>query len=45
MTRPAYHYRPPKHWINDPNGLCQVDGWYHLFYQYNPHGSKWGDIH
>lgn len=45
MTRPAYHYRPSKHWINDPNGLCQVDGWYHLFYQYNPHGSEWGDIH
>ena len=45
MTRPAYHYRPAMHWINDPNGLCQVDGWYHLFYQYNPHGSEWGDIH
>lgn len=45
MMRPAFHYRPEANWINDPNGLCQVDGWYHLFYQYNPHGSEWGDIH
>ena len=45
MTRPAYHYRPPQHWINDPNGLCQTDGWYHLFYQYNPYGAQWGSIH
>lgn len=45
MTRPAYHYRPEANWINDPNGLCQVDGWYHMFFQYNPHGSQWGDIH
>ncbi len=43
--RPAFHYRPEANWINDPNGLCQVDGWYHLFYQYNPYGSEWGDIH
>ena len=42
---PRYHYRPKKNWINDPNGLCQVDGWYHLYYQYNPGGSVWGDIH
>lgn len=45
VTRPAYHYRPEKNWINDPNGLCQINGWYHLFYQYNPHGCQWGDIH
>lgn len=43
--RPIIHYRPEKNWINDPNGLCQVDGWYHLFYQYNPNGSIWGDMH
>jgi len=45
MDRPAWHYRPENHWINDPNGLCQVDGVYHMFYQYNPHGDQWGDIH
>lgn len=43
--RPIIHYRPEANWINDPNGLCQVDGWYHLFYQYNPQGSVWGDMH
>ena len=42
---PRYHYRPRRNWINDPNGLCHVDGWYHLYYQYNPHDCKWGDIH
>lgn len=45
MDRPTFHYCPEKNWINDPNGLCQVDGWYHLYYQYNPHGSVWGDMH
>ena len=45
MDRPVWHYRPAKNWINDPNGLCQVDGVYHMFYQYNPHGDQWGDIH
>ena len=43
--RPIIHYRPEKNWINDPNGLCQIDGWVHLFYQYNPHGCVWGDMH
>lgn len=43
--RPAWHYRPEANWINDPNGLVHLDGWYHMFYQYNPHGDQWGDIH
>ncbi|MBQ8556594.1 MAG: glycoside hydrolase family 32 protein [Clostridia bacterium] len=43
--KPQWHYRPESNWINDPNGLTQVDGWYHLYYQYNPHGDVWGDIH
>ena len=43
--KPAWHYRPERNWINDPNGLVQLNGWYHLFYQYNPHGDQWGDIH
>ena len=45
MMKPAWHYRPEKNWINDPNGLVQLNGWYHMFYQYNPHGDQWGDIH
>ena len=30
--------------MNDPNGVIQVDGHFHLFYQHNPHGPLWGDI-
>ncbi len=43
--RPGYHYLPPKNWMNDPNGLIQFQGRYHLFYQYNPYGPLWGSIH
>ncbi|MBZ0294813.1 MAG: glycoside hydrolase family 32 protein, partial [Anaerolineae bacterium] len=43
--RPQYHFLPPSNWMNDPNGLIQWNGQYHLFYQYNPHGPLWGTIH
>ena len=43
--KPAWHYRPEANWINDPNGVVHHHGWYHLYYQYNPHGDRWGDIH
>ncbi len=42
--RPAYHYTPEKNWVNDPNGMVYLDGEYHLFYQYNPFGDKWGHM-
>ncbi|KAF7088219.1 hypothetical protein CFC21_091350 [Triticum aestivum] len=34
--RTAFHFQPPKNWINDPNGPLYYKGLYHLFYQYNP---------
>lgn len=43
--KPAYHFRPEKNWMNDPNGPIYYEGEYHLFFQYNPYGSKWGTIH
>lgn len=43
--RPRYHFLPPANWMNDPNGLIQWDGQYHLFYQYNPNGAFHGTIH
>jgi len=34
--RPQYHFLPPANWLNDPNGVIQWQGQYHLFYQYYP---------
>ena len=43
--RPTYHFLPPANWINDPHGLIEWKGQYHLFYQYNPNGPFHGTIH
>lgn len=43
--RPRYHFLPPANWMNDPNGLIQWQGRYHLFYQHNPAAPTWGPMH
>ena len=42
--RPVYHHTPAYGWMNDPNGMFYKDGVYHLYYQYNPYGSVWGNM-
>ncbi len=43
--RPRYHFLPPSNWMNDPNGVVQWKGRYHLFYQHNPFGPLWATMH
>lgn len=34
--RLKFHLMPPVGWLNDPNGLCHLNGVYHVFFQYSP---------
>lgn len=44
--RPLYHHTPLYGWMNDPNGMFYdaTNGLWHLYYQYNPYGSKWQNM-
>lgn len=44
MEKPKIHFAPVKNWMNDPNGTVFDGKEFHLFYQYNPEGSEWGNI-
>jgi len=42
--RPVYHALPARAWTNEPHGLIEFAGKYHLFYQKNANGPYWGQI-
>ena len=43
--RPQFHLLPKANWMNDPCAPRFYRGEYHMFFQYNPNGPVWGDMH
>ena len=42
---PQFHLAAAAGWINDPNGLVYINGFYQAFYQHHPYDQNWGPMH
>lgn len=45
LDRPQYHVMPDAGWMNEPHAPFYFGGQYHLFFQKNPFGPFWHQIH
>jgi fructan beta-fructosidase len=43
--REQFHVTTRRGWNNDPNGMAYHKGKFHLYYQHNPFGIRWGNMH
>jgi beta-fructofuranosidase len=41
-VRPLLHFTADRGWLNDPNGLVELGGVHHLFFQHHPHDVAFG---